>query len=101
MAPECGKIFAKGKNLDYHYSQGHAGEKRNRSPIAFPKLFQTIEFDGGQETKISEQRPIEEAGWQRSREKIVEVRRCKERRPITSANPLQPTQTGKYRNRKL
>jgi hypothetical protein len=62
--PECGKIVATEKNLNHHYSQDHPGEKRNISIIAFRKLFQTLEFGGGQEKRIPEQGPVEEAGQQ-------------------------------------
>jgi hypothetical protein len=53
-------------------------------------LFQTLEFDGRQEQKVLEQGPAEEAGQQLPGKEIVQVRRCKERRPRIRANPLQP-----------
>jgi hypothetical protein len=54
------------------------------------KLFQTIDLGGAQERKIPQQGPVEEAGQQRSREEIVQVRRCEKRKPKTRANSLQP-----------
>jgi hypothetical protein len=63
------------KKLNHHYSQDHPGKKENRSVSASSKLFQTLEFSGRQERKISEQGAFEEVAWQSSGEEGVQVRR--------------------------
>jgi hypothetical protein len=91
MALECGKIFATEKSLNHYDSQDYPGEKKNRSVIAFRKLFQTLEFSDGQERRIQEQAPIEEAGQQLPGEEVMRIKRCKPKKPRISANPLQST----------
>jgi hypothetical protein len=98
MAPEYGKIDATEKNLNRCYSQGPLGEKRNKYVIAFRKLFETLEFGGGQERRVPEQGPVGEASQQLPGKEILQVRRCEEKRPRTGPNPLQPTQNDKSWN---
>jgi hypothetical protein len=91
MASECQNIFPGEKNPNPYYSENHRRERTNISVIAFQKLFQTGKFHGGQERRLPEQEPVEEASRQRSGEEIVPARRSDERRPRMSANPLQST----------
>jgi hypothetical protein len=90
MAPECGKISATKKYLNYPHSQDHPGEKRNRSIMAFQESFPRTESGRRKEKRIPEQRSFDKAGQQLPGEEIIEVRRYEERGPRTRLNPLQP-----------